>query len=160
MTSIYPMVSPMYTRDRSVHLRYPCVSVCPPTYLIPSLLSMHLCTPPPPQFPPCQAEWWWCWETDFHPTMAFTCISKFSQLASPGTPTILLEYLLQPNRCNVCIWRDLDNTGHIMIYISKNPSFRLKHPGVPDGSDGSDGTSYPLTENYTLPVAQAPGHVA
>jgi len=37
--------------------------------------------------------------------------------------------------------------------ISNDPSFRQKHPGVPDGSDGSDGTSYPLTENYTLPVA-------
>jgi hypothetical protein len=44
--------------------------------------------------------------------------------------------------------------------ISNNPSFRLKHPGVPDGSDGSDGTSNPLTENYTLPVAQATGRVA
>ena len=44
--------------------------------------------------------------------------------------------------------------------ISNNPSFRLKHPGVPDGSDGSDGTSIPLTENYTLPVAQATGRVA
>ena len=44
--------------------------------------------------------------------------------------------------------------------ISNNPSFRLKHPGVPDGSDGSDGTSYPLTENYTFPVAQATGHVS
>jgi len=44
--------------------------------------------------------------------------------------------------------------------ISNNPSFRLKHPGVPDGSDGSDGTSYPLTENYTLPVAQATGRNA
>ena len=44
-------------------------------------------------------------------------------------------------------------------YISNNPGFRLKHPGVPDGSDGSDGTSYPLTENYTLPVAQATGRV-
>jgi len=41
--------------------------------------------------------------------------------------------------------------------ISNNSSFRQKHPGVPDGSDGSDGTSYPLTENYTLPVAQATG---
>jgi hypothetical protein len=41
--------------------------------------------------------------------------------------------------------------------ISNIPSFRLKHPGVPDGSDGSDGTLYPLTENYTLPVAQATG---
>ena len=30
-------------------------------------------------------------------------------------------------------------------HISNNPSFHLKHPGVPDGSDGSGGTSYPLT---------------
>jgi len=44
--------------------------------------------------------------------------------------------------------------------ISNNPSFCLKHPGVPDGSDSSDGTSYPLTENYMLPVAQATGRVA
>ena len=36
--------------------------------------------------------------------------------------------------------------------ISNDPSFRQKHPGVPDGSDGSDSTSYPLTENYTLHV--------
>jgi len=42
-----------------------------------------------------------------------------------------------------------------VFFISNNSSFRQKHPGVPDGSDGSDGTSYPLTENYTLPVAQA-----
>jgi len=44
--------------------------------------------------------------------------------------------------------------------ISNDPNFRLKHPGVPDSSDGSDGTSYALTENYTPPVAQAMGHVA
>jgi hypothetical protein len=44
--------------------------------------------------------------------------------------------------------------------ISNNYSFRLKHPGVLDGSDGSGGTSYPLTKNYTLPVAQATGRVA
>ena len=37
--------------------------------------------------------------------------------------------------------------------ISNDPNFHLKHPGVPDGSDGSDGTSYALTENYTLHVA-------
>jgi len=46
------------------------------------------------------------------------------------------------------------------IAISNNSSFRQKHPGFPDGSDGSEGTSYPLTENYTLPVAQATGRVA
>jgi hypothetical protein len=46
------------------------------------------------------------------------------------------------------------------MYISNNPSFRLKHPGVPDGSDGSGGTSYPLTENQTRPVAQATGRIA
>ena len=45
-------------------------------------------------------------------------------------------------------------------FISNDPNFRLKHPGVPDGSDGSDGTSYALTENYTLPVAQATSRVA
>jgi len=44
--------------------------------------------------------------------------------------------------------------------ISNNPSFRLKHRGVTDGSDSSDTTSYPLTENYNLPIAQAMGHVA
>jgi len=42
---------------------------------------------------------------------------------------------------------------HHVPYISNNPSCCLKHPGVPDGSDGSDGTSYTLTGNYTLPVA-------
>ena len=47
--------------------------------------------------------------------------------------------------------------GHASI--SNNPSFRLKHPGVPDSSDGSGGTSYPLTENQTRPVAQATGRV-
>ena len=40
-----------------------------------------------------------------------------------------------------------------MMHISNNPSLCQKHPGVPDGSDGSDRTSYPLTEDYTLPVA-------
>ena len=44
--------------------------------------------------------------------------------------------------------------------ISNNASLHLKHPGVPDGSDCSDGTSYPLTENYTIPVAHAMGRVA
>jgi hypothetical protein len=43
---------------------------------------------------------------------------------------------------------------------SKNSSFGQKLRGVPDGSEGSDGTSYPLTENYTLPVGQAMGRVA
>ena len=41
--------------------------------------------------------------------------------------------------------------------ISNDHNFRLKHPGVPDGSDG---TSYAVTENYTLPVAQATARVA
>jgi len=45
-------------------------------------------------------------------------------------------------------------------YISNNCGFHQKHPGVPDSSDGSDGTLYPLTENYTLPVAQATGRIA
>ena len=44
--------------------------------------------------------------------------------------------------------------------ISNDPGFRLKHAGVPDSADGSDGTSPALTENDTLPVAQPTGRVA
>jgi len=43
----------------------------------------------------------------------------------------------------------------LLCPISNNSSFRKKHPGVPDGSDGSDETSYHPTENNMLPVAQA-----
>jgi hypothetical protein len=46
------------------------------------------------------------------------------------------------------------------LFISNNPSFSLKHPGVPDCSDGTAGTSYPLTENQTRPVAKEMGRVA
>jgi len=38
------------------------------------------------------------------------------------------------------------------LSVSNNHRFCLKHLGVPDGSDGSDGTSYPLMDNYMLPV--------
>jgi len=44
-----------------------------------------------------------------------------------------------------------------MANISNNARFRQKHPEVLDGSDGFDGTLYPLTVNYMLPVAQAIG---
>jgi len=49
---------------------------------------------------------------------------------------------------------DRDGVGSLII--SNDPSWSQKHPGVPDGSDDSAGTSYPLTENYTLPVAHIP----
>jgi len=51
-------------------------------------------------------------------------------------------------------------SSNLAMNITNNPSFRQKNPGVPDGSDGSDRTSYPLKENYTLPVTQATGHLA
>jgi hypothetical protein len=41
-----------------------------------------------------------------------------------------------------------------------NSSFSLKQPAVADGSDGSDRTLYPLTENETLPVAPVTGRCA
>jgi len=50
--------------------------------------------------------------------------------------------------------------GSVPMTISNYSSFCLEHPGVPDGSDGSDRTLYPRTENFTLPAAQATGHVA
>ena len=48
----------------------------------------------------------------------------------------------------------------VRIPISNNPRFRLKHPGIPDASEGSDRASYPVTENYMLSVTQATGHIA
>jgi len=43
-----------------------------------------------------------------------------------------------------------NNLAHNLLKdISNNPSFCLKHPGVPDGSNGSGGTSNPLTETQT-----------
>jgi len=47
-----------------------------------------------------------------------------------------------------------------ILHISNKLSFHQKHQGILDGSDGSDGTSYPLTENYTIPMAQEMCRVA
>jgi hypothetical protein len=48
--------------------------------------------------------------------------------------------------------------GTLGTTMSNNfSSFCQKHPGVPNGSNGSDGSLYLLTENYTLPAAQATG---
>ena len=44
--------------------------------------------------------------------------------------------------------------------ISNNPSFRHKQSGGPRGSDSAGKSSYPLTENYTHPLAQATGRIA
>jgi len=41
-------------------------------------------------------------------------------------------------------------------YISNNPSFRQKHPGVPVGSVGSDGSLYPLTVKSRCRYAKVP----
>ena len=43
--------------------------------------------------------------------------------------------------------------------ISNHPCFRQKHPGVPDSSYGANATWYPLTEDYTLVIAQPIGRV-
>lgn len=44
--------------------------------------------------------------------------------------------------------------------ISNNSSFRQEHPGIPDDSDSAYGITYPLMENYVLPVPQMMGCVA
>jgi len=64
-----------------------------------------------------------------------------------------------PNLDAVCIMQKAISVVQWRVSISNNPSFRLKHPGVPDGSDGSGGTSFPLAENQTRPVTQATGRV-
>ena len=67
---------------------------------------------------------------------------------------------LKRNHCQSIRRSTNCSTTYYGCDISNDPSFCQKHPGVLDGSDSSDGTSYPLTVNYTLPVAQAMGHVA
>jgi len=60
--------------------------------------------------------------------------------------------------CKNRVWKEKDTTlvTQDIGCISNDPNFHLKHTGVLHGSDGSDGTSYALTENYTLPVAYVP----
>jgi hypothetical protein len=76
--------------------------------------------------------------------------------------------------CIVCssMWRyiaaakDCSKWGYFPIlpvcpkYISNKSSFHQEYPGVPDGSDSSDGTLYPLTVNQARPVASVTGCVA
>jgi hypothetical protein len=55
-------------------------------------------------------------------------------------------------------WNIADDKKESPVYITirrNNSSFRQIHAVVPDVTDGSDGTSHPPTENYTLPIAQA-----
>jgi hypothetical protein len=62
--------------------------------------------------------------------------------------------------CNILNHTLIYSISHLASIISNNHSFRLKDPGVPDSSDGSDGGSYTLMENYTHPVTQSTGRVA
>jgi hypothetical protein len=71
-----------------------------------------------------------------------------------------LYYIYPPDRHTYWydILSDLDDAVTLAVNnISSNSIFRQKHPGVLDGTDGSDGTSYPLTENKMLSVTQAMG---
>ena len=56
--------------------------------------------------------------------------------------------------------RHIQSVCVVLLVISTDASFRLKHPGVQDSSDGSDRTSYRLMENYTLPVTHVTGCIA
>jgi hypothetical protein len=78
------------------------------------------------------------------------------------------QHLMKNHLCNVvgcnadagqtCI-HNVDKYVNCNEGISKKPNFRLKHPGVLNVSDGSEGAWYPLPENFTVPVAQATGRV-
>jgi len=104
-----------------------------------------------------------------HSSSASKCISKLDRSRPPSAALSSLDLGLQVHlqtrsitacKCSSQFTRSRPPSAALSSLISNNSSFRLKHPGVPDGSDGSDGTSYPLTENYTIPVAQATGRVA
>ena len=79
-------------------------------------------------------------------------------------PGIHLWFLVRPSpgEQNRFSFFNVKLTGIFLhpILISNDLSFRQKHPGVRDSSEGSDETLYPLTENYMLPVTQATCRVA
>jgi len=53
-----------------------------------------------------------------------------------------------------------DGQGDGTQAITNSPRIRQECPGGPDSLDGSEGTSYALTQNYALPVAQPTGCIA
>jgi len=53
----------------------------------------------------------------------------------------------------------VDAPNNHLLPISNNANFCLNHPHVPAGSDSSDRTLYSLTEDDTLPIAQATGSI-
>jgi len=90
-------------------------------------------------------------------------ISKLTRSRSPSASLSSLSRHVQArlkllssttcrqSRYTMCRW---------VAIISNDPTFCQKHPHVPDCSDSSEGTSYPLMQNHTLPIAQATGRVA
>ena len=77
-------------------------------------------------------------------------ISPIRGLLNPIRPVV-------PLISHSCSYRPYHAHLHppsLSISISNDPCFHLKHSGVPDG------TLYPLTENYTLPIAQVTGRIA
>ena len=66
---------------------------------------------------------------------------------------------MNPERSNNLVTGVIINAWDkwITTNISNNSSLRQKRPGVPDSSDGCDGTSYPRMENCMLPIAHATG---
>jgi hypothetical protein len=86
--------------------------------------------------------------------------------SSLGTLMVRLEIIATTYHSTIFETHVFHLYSHLCIYITTHLdisnyfSIRQKHPGVPDGSDGSDGTSYSLTENYTLLVAQEMGRRA
>jgi hypothetical protein len=88
-----------------------------------------------------------------------TCFLAYPSSSPNETRTNISSKTCQPKDAE--IMRHFQNFADNQVpNISNNPSFRLKYLGVPDRSDGSDRTSFRLTENYTLPVAQATGRAA
>jgi len=84
-------------------------------------------------------------------------------MLTPGRRNEFIECQKAKVRITVLTIMDVKthwNSTLDLLDISNNPIFRLKRPGVPDGSDRSDRTSYLLTEKYELHVAQGTGPVA
>jgi hypothetical protein len=70
---------------------------------------------------------------------------------------IVVMLALPSDSASPALWMTTTPSSRHGGYISNNSSVHQKQPGVPESTASSDETSYPLTKDYMLTVAQVTG---
>jgi len=72
----------------------------------------------------------------------FCCRTLGSLILSTEAPAVGVFCFCCRTLGSLILSAEAPAVGVFCFFISNDANFRLKHAGVPDGSDGSDGTSY------------------